>query len=70
MARELKKKPSDYPQLAFRVDQEFKDEIQQIVDRLHKKANRAVGDGEKRVKKNEILQEALRIGLQKMASRA
>lgn len=69
MSREIKKKPSDYPQLAFRVTQDYKDEVQKAVDKLHKRMNKAVSEDEKRVKKNEILMEALKLGLESLTKR-
>lgn len=64
MKRDKKMHPSDYPQMAFRVSMEDKDSLSKLIDSVHISANKKIEDDEKRVKKNELIVEALFIGLQ------
>lgn len=61
-----KKTPSDYPQLAFRLSQDDKDVIMKKVDALHVKLNMKLGEDEYKIKKNDILVEAIKIGLKSL----
>lgn len=65
--REMKKKPlSTYPKLAFRVDAETKEELLAWIDSLYCHHLDRKGKEEHTVKKNDIIIDALRIGLQKI----
>lgn len=63
MKREKKKKPSDYPQFAFRVSEEDKQIIAKHVEEAHHLLNKNLSGDSFRVKKNEILVSALILGL-------
>ncbi len=58
------KKPGDYPQMIFRIKQEDKDKlylsIDKIVDRLNRDADKK---GLGRVRKNDVIVDALFLGL-------
>lgn len=65
--REMKKKPSNaYPKFAFRVDTETKDEILTWVDSLYFQYQDRKKKDDRTVKKNDIIIDAIRIGLQKI----
>ena len=66
MKREKKKQPSDYPQMAFRVSEEEKQRLADLIDQVHRNANKKVADDEKRVKKNELIVNALFAGLESL----
>ena len=65
-AREKKKHPSDYPQMAFRVSEEDKKRLSDLIDSVHRLANKSVADDEKKTKKNELIVAALVTGLQSL----
>ncbi len=48
--------------MAFRLSQEDEDLIMKKVDALHVKLNKKLGEDEYKIKKNDILVEALSIG--------
>jgi hypothetical protein len=59
-----KKQSSDYPQMIFRIDQADKDALQNQIDKLVVMANRdAERRGVKKLRKNDVIVEALSIGL-------
>lgn len=63
----MKKRPSNsYPKLSFRVDTETKDELLEWVDSLYCHYLDRKGKDEYTVKKNDIIIEALKIGLQQI----
>ena len=65
--KRTKKLPSDYPQMIFRVNQEDKDQLHTLIDRVVRLANRRQGNkGLKQVRKNDVIVEALLMGLQRM----
>ena len=61
--RPPKKKPSDYPQMAFRVSASDKERLSQLVSEVHRKVNRGVASDQFKVKKNELIVDALYKGL-------
>lgn len=61
--RPPKKKPSDYPQMAFRVSAEDKVRLETLVSEVHAIANKHVAPDDFKVKKNEIIVDALWKGL-------
>ncbi len=61
------KKPADYPQMIFRVSQEDKDRIYGLIDKVVGLLNRdAERDGTHRVRKNDVIVDALLIGLENL----
>lgn len=64
MKREKKMRPSDYPQMAFRVSEEDKQLLGDLIDDVHRLANEDVAEDEKKTKKNELIVNALITGLQ------
>ena len=65
-----RKQPSDYPQMIFRVSQEDKDKLQKLIDRLELLANRKlVEDGDKKIRKNDVIVDALFLGLKELEKR-
>lgn len=63
MKREKKKRPSDYPQMAFRVSEEDKLKLTEMIDHIHRLANKSAAEDEKKTKKNELIVAALFSGL-------
>lgn len=61
--RPTKKKPGDYPQMAFRVSAEDKARLEQLIDEVHKLANGQLESDQFKVKKNELIVDALWNGL-------
>ena len=57
---------SDYPQFSFRVTAEAKERISEAVDEVTELYNKNVPDGEYLYRKNDIIIEALEIGLAQM----
>ena len=65
--REMKKKPSNaYPKLAFRIDAETKEELLAWIDSLYCHYLDRKEKEQYTIKKNDIIIEALRIGLKKI----
>lgn len=60
------KQPHDYPQFAFRIPKEIKNKLQARLDRLKVAYNKKRQEDEKTVNKNDILLEAIEIGLTKL----
>lgn len=61
--RPSKKLPTDYPQMAFRIKSEDKDALMNFINQIHDIANKSVEKNEKKVKKNEVIVDALWLGL-------
>lgn len=58
------KKPADYPQMIFRVNQDDKDRLYALIDKIVDLLNRdADKKGTHRVRKNDVIVDALSIGL-------
>lgn len=66
MKRDKKKSPADYPQMAFRISDEDKQKLADLVDDVHRLANKSAADDEKKTKKNELIVTALFAGLQSL----
>lgn len=66
MKREKKKSPADYPQMAFRVSDEDKEKLTDLIDDVHRLANKSAAEDEKKTKKNELIVAALFAGLQSL----
>lgn len=62
-ARPTRRKPSDYPQMAFRVSAEDKGRLEKLIDEVHKLANNRLEPDHLRFKKNELIVDALWKGL-------
>ena len=71
MKRPQKKTPSDYPQFAFRMKTfEEKVALEKEIEQVQDLFNNALKEEEKSYKKNEIILEALRLGLTMMRRKA
>ena len=64
--RKKGKKPSDYPQFAFRISEELKKKLNLLVEEVTDLYNKQLEDGEYLYRKNDIIAEALEIGLMQM----
>ncbi len=60
---EKKKDSNEYPLVAFRVSQEEKDEIMQMIDDLVEIINKHKQEDEKSVRKNKVFVEAIKRGI-------
>jgi hypothetical protein len=70
MKRSQKKTPADYPQFAFRMKSVAdKLALDMEIDRVVQACNEALKDGEKTFRKNEIIIEAIIIGLKAISRR-
>lgn len=64
--RKQGKRPSDYPQFAFRISEELKERLNELVEEVTELYNKQIPDGEYLYRKNDIIAEALEIGLIQM----
>ncbi len=60
------RRPSDYPQFAFRLTAETKERLSALVDEVTDIYNKSVSAGEYLYRKNDIIIEALEMGLKQM----
>ena len=60
------RRPSDYPQFAFRLTAETKEHLSSMIDEVTDLYNKSVPPGEYLYRKNDIIIEALEIGLAQM----
>lgn len=60
------RRPSDYPQFAFRLTAETKEQLSSMIDEVTDLYNKNVPPGEYLFRKNDIIIEALEIGLAQM----
>lgn len=68
--RRIKKKPDEYPQMIFRVNQEDKDRLHKQIDKIVELANRdADKKGVWKLRKNDVIIEALFTGLGSLEKR-
>jgi hypothetical protein len=67
--KKSRKKPQDYPQLAFRVTDEIKVEIMDEVEEIAEGLNKRRGEKDYIIRKNDVIVEALRIGLKQLKKR-
>lgn len=65
MKKELKK-PTDYPQLNFRIDPIKKDKINTLLEKVMKNALRNWSEGERKPKRNDFLAESVELGLEEI----
>ncbi|MGK5087034.1 hypothetical protein WDW86_05705 [Bdellovibrionota bacterium FG-2] len=61
-----KKKPSDYPIFAFRVEAQNKEDLMAMVKKVVRIRNKRVKEDEKIIRKNDVILEALASGLRAM----
>jgi hypothetical protein len=59
------KKPSDYGQLNFRVSPDDKEELEVLIDEVLEILNKKNRDGNKKIKKNEVILKFLKSSLVK-----
>ncbi len=64
--RKQGKRPSDYPQFAFRISDELKEKLNELVEEVTELYNKQISEGEYLYRKNDIIAEALEIGLMQM----
>ncbi len=57
------KKPTDYPQLAFRISNDDKANINALADEVLSASNQNLQPDEKQFRKNDVLVDALYLGL-------
>lgn len=62
------RRPSDYPQFAFRLSAEEKERLSKMIDEVTDLYNKQVSAGEYLYRKNDIIIEALEKGLKAMKS--
>ena len=63
------KKPSDYPQMYFRIEAKDKKRIEDLVEQIIGKRVETLEEGIKQPKRNKLLVEALTIGLEAIRKR-
>lgn len=61
--RPNRKKPGDYPQMAFRVSAEDKIRLEELIGEVHELTNSHLQADQLRIKKNELIVDALWNGL-------
>lgn len=64
--QKVRRKPSDYPQFTFRITEELKIHLNDLVEDVTNIYNKHVKEGEYIYRKNDIIAEALEIGLMQM----
>lgn len=62
----LRKQPSEYPQLAFRLSREDKASFMRLATEVAKRLNKSAKDGEGHVTKGDVFVRALRIGFESL----
>ena len=63
---EVKKLPSEYPQLAFRVSKIDKARLTEVIRKVQDKLNRQNSDGDPFINKNDVIIRALYEGLKRI----
>ena len=66
MKQPRKKRPEDYSIMAFRLDENTKIELYKAIDEAHRRMNLKRGSEQKVIRKNQIIIEALRLGLKQL----
>jgi len=69
LKRQKKKLSGEYPTFAFRVSKEDKLKITKLIDDVTDKLNSKLGEDDFRLRKNDVIVEALNIGLKKLKGR-
>lgn len=67
--KKLKKKPSDYGQFYFRVDKEVQSEVEAEIQAVLELAKLGHKEDELLPKRNDLILEALKIGLKKLSKK-
>jgi hypothetical protein len=62
-SKALRKTPADYPQMIFRINQEDKDRVTQLIDLVTNLANESKPEDWKKFRKNDVIIDALLLGL-------
>lgn len=63
MTKDKKKKPSEYPLFAFRLDEDKKEELNSLLDETREALNKKLSPDDKLWMKNDIIYQALLLGL-------
>jgi hypothetical protein len=63
MSTDKKKKPSEYPLFAFRIDEEKKEELNSLLEDVRETLNKKLGPEDKLWMKNDVIYEAIILGL-------
>lgn len=69
MKKTKKKSPNDYPLFSFRLKDSDKTDLNVLVERLVIKMNKPLGKDDRVLRKNDVIVEALRIGLKTLERR-
>jgi len=64
--KDEKKLPTEYPQFTFRVSKSKKDELTDLVETIQAARNRRRKEGDPFINKNDVIIEALALGLRAM----
>lgn len=64
-----KKTPADYPQMIFRVSQEDKERLAELIEKVTGLANQSLLEGSKKFRKNDVIVDALFLGLLSLEKR-
>jgi hypothetical protein len=63
MSTDKKKKPSEYPLFAFRIDEDKKEELNSLLEDVRETLNKKLGPEDKLWMKNDVIYEAIILGL-------
>ena len=63
MTTDKKKKPSEYPLFAIRLDDDKKEELSGLVEETRAALNKTIGPEDKLWMKNDVIYEAIKLGL-------
>jgi hypothetical protein len=66
MSTDKKKKPSEYPLFAFRIDEDKKEELSSLIEEVRESLNKKVDPEDKLWMKNDVIYEALLLGLSQL----
>lgn len=66
MTSNQKKKPSEYPLFAFRLESDKKEQLNDLLEDVRETINRGLGPDDKLWMKNDVIYEALLLGLPKL----
>ena len=66
MVAKLRKKPSDYPLFSFRIEENEKERLMERARRVASLADQKRDEDEYKIRTNDILLEALQIGLERL----
>ena len=67
--KDEKKIPSEYPQFTFRVSKEKKDELIDLIEMIQTTRNKRRSEDDPFINKNDVIIEALELGLSTMKKR-